>query len=72
MRFLGESFRSSGDFLGVQECRSDASLRSADDSADYEEQKDRMQVCPEDTEGPVNVSRRGGVCPPEHTSIHIH
>ena len=22
---------------------------------------------PEDTEGPVNVSRRGGVCPPEHT-----
>ena len=43
----------------MQECRSDASLRSSDDSFDYEEQGERMQVCPEDTEGFVNVNCRG-------------
>ena len=47
---------------GVQECRSDASLRSSDDSFDYEEQGERMQVCPEDTEGFVNVNCRGAPC----------
>ena len=54
-------------------------FRSSDSSFDYEKQKESASsaqsapkkscgLChPEDTEGPVNVSRRGGVCPPEHT-----
>ena len=63
--------------LGVQELQE---FRSSDNSFDYEKQKESALsaqsapkkscgLChPEDTEGPVNVSRRGGVCPPEHTT----
>ena len=47
-------------FSGVQELQE---FRSSDNSSDYEEQVD--------TEGSVNVSRRGGVCPPEQTT-HNH
>ena len=63
-------------FSGVQELQK---FRSSDNSFDSEKQKESALsaqsapkkscgLChPEDTEGPVNVSRRGGVCPPEHT-----
>ena len=62
----------------IKECRRQE-CRSVDNSFDSEKQKESASSAqsasekscglshPEDTEGPVNVTRRGGVCPPEHT-----
>ena len=73
-----QEFRSSDNSFS-KECRRQE-CRSIDNSFDYEKQKESASsaqsapkkscgLChPEDTEGPVNVSRRGGVCPPEHTT----
>ena len=65
--FLFRSSEVQESFSGVQESLSGVQelqeFRSSDNSFDYEEQVD--------TEGSVNVSRRGGVCPPEQTT-HNH